>query len=192
MFAARPSPYAVRSEIATYRTSKMSAGGCLFGWARLPWAGVVDLGDRTVKMGWAGDIGCAIVILVGSVCLAIIGPGLLLGAMLILDSHRTVFERVASSDKWREARVQFDDAGAVSSFSRLVFVKHRWNFSDEPLLSCRAFWAEGEEAVHLHWLDNHTLLIQHAFPPKDVQAVANHCGNVRIVVQSIQSSSSKP
>ena len=115
----------------------------------------------------------------------IVVPGLLLGIALSLGSQRTVFARVTSPDGWNEARVQFDDAGAVSSFDRIVFVKNRWNPSDEPLLSCRAFWADGEDSVHLRWLDQHTLLIRHAFPSQAIEAVAPKCGAVRIVVQSL-------
>jgi hypothetical protein len=109
-------------------------------------------------------------------------PPLLLAIALIAGSQRTIFERAVSPDGFREARVQFDDAGAISSFDRMVFVKSRWNPSDEPLLSCRAFWADGEEVVHVHWLDSRTLEIRHAFPAEAVQAAASHCGPVRIVV----------
>ena len=114
-----------------------------------------------------------------------LGPGFLFGAALVAGSERTIYERTTSPDGWHDARVQFDDAGAVSRFSRLVFVKHRWNPSDEPLLSCRAFWREGEAAVHLKWIDDRTLLIRHAFPAEDVQAVAARCGSIRIVVQEL-------
>ena len=116
----------------------------------------------------------------------VFAPGILLFALLAEGSERTVYERKTSPDGWHDARVQFDDAGAISTFSRLVFVKHRSNLSDEPLLSCRAFWGEGEEAVHLRWLDDSTLLILHKFPQKDIQAIADHCGPVRIVVQRAQ------
>lgn len=119
------------------------------------------------------------------VVVVVLGPYLLLAGALILGSVRTIFERAGSPDGWNEARVQFDDAGAVSSFSRLVFVKSRWNPSDEPLLSCRAFWGDGEAAVHLRWLNDRTLLIQHAFTADDVKAVAANCGQVRILVQKI-------
>jgi hypothetical protein len=120
-----------------------------------------------------------------AVVVVVLGPGLLLGAALIFGSVRTISERASSLDGWNEARVQFDDGGAVSTFDRLVFVKSRWNPSDEPLLSCRAFWGEGEAAVHLRWLNNTTLLIQHGFAADEVQAVAAHCGDVRIVVQQL-------
>ena len=103
--------------------------------------------------------GAALVVVV----VVVLVPGLLLGGLLVLGSVRTIYERAGSSNGWNEARVQFDDGGAVSSFSRLVFVKSRLNPSDEPLLSCRAFWGEGEAAVHLRWLDEQRLLIRHAF-----------------------------
>jgi hypothetical protein len=107
----------------------------------------------------------------------------MLGGLLIAGSERTIYERATSPDGWHEARVQFDDGGAISSFSRLVFIKHHWNPSDEPLLSCRAFWGEGEEAVHLRWLDSSTLLIRHAFRSADVQATAHQCGTVKIIAK---------
>lgn len=115
--------------------------------------------------------------------IVLLGPGLLLGGLLIAGSERTIYERATSPDGWHDARVQFDDGGAISSFSRVVFVKHHWNRSDEPLLSCRAFWGHGEQAVHLLWIDSTTLLIRHAFPTTDVEATADHCGPIRIVVQ---------
>jgi hypothetical protein len=138
--------------------------------------------------GAAKWIIAAVVALVFVVFLA---PATLLGMAMAFGSERTVFERATSPSGWREARVQFDDAGAVSGFSRLVFVKPRWNVSDAPLLSCRAFWADGEEAVHLRWLDSRTLLIEHAFAPDAVQAVASHCGPVRLVVRAVPATSSK-
>ena len=115
--------------------------------------------------------------------MVVFGPGLLLGGLLIAGSERTIFERATSPDGWHDARVQFDDGGAISSFSLLVFVKRRCNPSDQPLLSCRAFWGEGEEAVHLRWLNSSTLLIRHAFRPADVQATADHCGPIQIIIQ---------
>jgi hypothetical protein len=132
---------------------------------------------RIVKM--VAGLGCFGLLL----CLVPIVPGLMLGGMLIMGSERTIYQRAVSPDGWHEARVQFDDAGAISSFSRLVFIKHRWNGSDEPLLSCRAFWGAGEEAVHLHWIDSSTLLIQHGFQSQDVEAVADHCGPIRIIAR---------
>jgi hypothetical protein len=107
----------------------------------------------------------------------------MLGILLSGGSERTIYQRTTSPDGWHEARVQFDDGGAISSFSRLVFVKHRWNGSDEPLLSCRAFWGEGERTVHLRWLDNDTLLIEHGFFSEEVEAVEDHCGSVRIMLK---------
>jgi hypothetical protein len=100
-------------------------------------------------------------------------------------SERNIFQREKSPDGWHEARVQFDDAGAVSGFSRLVFIKHTWNSSDEPLMSCRAFWGDGEADVKLAWIDSSTLLIQHHFAPQNVEAVAKNCGPVRIIAKSV-------
>jgi len=104
-------------------------------------------------------------------------------ALMNAGSARTVYQRTVSPDGWNEARVQFDDAGALSDFSRLVFVKPRWNYSDEPLLSCRAFWGEGEQLVQVRWLNSHTLLIAHKFPEQDVRAVSANCGSIRILVR---------
>ena len=115
----------------------------------------------------------------------ILVPGLLLGIILIAGSERTVYERTISPDGWHEARVQFDDAGAVSGFARLVFVKHSRNVSDGPLLSCRAFWGDGEAEVHLKRLNGSTLLIEHHFPPNNVEAIARNCGPVRIVARAV-------
>lgn len=127
----------------------------------------------------AAGMGCLTVIGV----VVLLGPGILLGIALSAGAERTIYERAVSPDGRHDARVQFDDAGAVSSFSRLVFVKHHWNHSDEPLLSCRAFWAEGEAPVHLRWLDNRTLLIQHGFTVGNVEATAGHCGPIRIEIE---------
>ena len=111
--------------------------------------------------------------------------GLLLGGMLILASERNVYERVKSPDGWHEARVQFDDGGAVSSFERLVFVKGRFNPSDEPLASCRAFLGHGEAKISLSWQNNNMLLIQHHVAPENVADVATNCGSVRIVARGV-------
>lgn len=126
-----------------------------------------------------GRIGCFAVL----AAIVFLSPWLLFGILLVSGSQRTVYERTLSPDGWHDARVQFDDAGALSSFSRLVFVKHHWNVSDEPLLSCRAFWADGENSVHVRWIDDRTLMIRHQFPREAVQAVADHCGPVRIIVE---------
>jgi hypothetical protein len=114
-------------------------------------------------------------------------PGLLLAVAFWIGSERTVFAREVSPDGWNEARVQFDDCGAPCSFDRIVLVKSRLNPSDEPLLSCRAFLAEGEANVRLRWLDDRTLLIQHAFPPDAIDAQASSCGPIRIVARSLPS-----
>jgi hypothetical protein len=105
--------------------------------------------------------------------------------MLIAGSERTIYERAKSPDGWNEARVQFDDGGAISGFERLVFVKHTWNPSDAPLLSCRAFWGHGQAAIDLQWVDSSTLLIRHHVAPRNIAAVAKHCGSVRIETQAV-------
>ena len=132
-------------------------------------------GSQVAKV--IGTLGCLAI-------LVIVGPGLLLGGMLIAGSERTIYQREKSPNGWREARVQFDDGGAISSFSRLVFVKPSWNFSDQPLLSCRAFFGDGEAKVRVVWKDNNTLLIAHHFAPDRVQDAAQNCGSVRIIVQA--------
>lgn len=124
-------------------------------------------------------LGCAGLIL----CASVLAPGILLGLALSAGSVRSVYERATSPDGWYDARVQFDDGGAISSFSRLVFVKHHWNPSDEPLLSCRAFWADGEKAVHLTWINSSTLLITHGFQSSEIEAEADHCGPIRVIVK---------
>ena len=126
-----------------------------------------------------GGIGCLALFVVGA-------PGLLLGGLLIAGSQRTIYQRATSPDGWHEARVQFDDGGAISGFSRLVFLKHSWNFSDEPLLSCRAFWGDGQAIVRLSWVDSNTLLVEHHFAPNHVEAIARNCGPIRIVARAIQ------
>ena len=121
-------------------------------------------------------VALALVVFVPLVGLAILFSG---------GSERTIYQREKSPDGWHEARVQFDDAGAVSGFSRLVFVKHAWNGSDDPLLSCRAFWGEGQSDVNLSWIDSRTLLIRHHFAPQNVEAVAKNCGPVRIIAKPV-------
>jgi hypothetical protein len=130
---------------------------------------------------WVGAAGFVVMMIA-----LILGPGSLLGFFLIFGSQRTIFERALSPDALHEARVQFDDAGALSTFDRMVFLKSRWNPSDAPLLSCRAFWAEGVGIVHLRWLNRHELLIQHDFPPRAVKAVSAGCGSIQIATRSLQ------
>lgn len=131
---------------------------------------------------WGGRLGC-LVLVTG---LIFIGPGLILGIGLIAGSQRTIYQRSTSPDGWHEARVQFDDGGAISGFDRIVLIKHSWNFSDEPLLSCRAFLANGQADVKLVWRDSHTLLIQHHFAPKNIVAGAGHCGSTDITAQAVE------
>jgi hypothetical protein len=128
-------------------------------------------------------IGAGIGVLVLLAYLFLTGPGFLLVGLLIAGSERTISERATSPDGRYDARIQSDAAGAVSSPSRLVFVKYRWNPSDEPLLSCRAFSGRGDAPVHLQWLDSGTLLIRHSFPATDVQIAADHCGPIRVIVE---------
>lgn len=134
---------------------------------------------RTAK--GAGIIGCGVLLL----AVIFFAPGLFLGIALIGGSQRTVYQRAVSPDGWHEARVQFDDGGAVSGFDRIVLVKHRWNLSDEPLLSCRAFLADGEAPVHLRWPNSSTLLVEHGFAAADAEDVARHCGPIRIVTRQL-------
>jgi hypothetical protein len=129
----------------------------------------------------ASGVGCVLLVVLTVPVL----PGLLLGAMLIAGSERTIYERAKSPDGSHEARVQFDDGGAVSGFERVVFVRHSWNPSDQPLLSCRAFWGHGEAKIALRWIDSSTLAIEHHVAPKNVADVADHCGPVRIIAKPI-------
>ena len=124
-------------------------------------------------------------VVLGIVALVLLVPilgGLMLGVGLSIGSKRTVYERSLSPNGNREARVQFDDCGAACGFDRIVFVKRSW-LNDQPLLSCRAFLAEGEEPITLTWIDNQHLVIRHGFRPQDITAVASHCCDVTIDVQ---------
>ena len=123
---------------------------------------------------WAGGIGCVALMI-------FVGPGLLLGGLLIAGSQRTISQRTTSPDGWHEARVQFDDGGAISGFERLVFVKHSWNLSDEPLLSCRPFWGHGQAKIRLIWANSTTLIIEHHIAPTNVAASLPNCGPIKIV-----------
>jgi hypothetical protein len=116
----------------------------------------------------------------------LISPGLFLGAMLIAGSERTIYERAESPNGSHEARVQFDDGGALSGFERLVFVKSTWNPSDAPLLSCRAFWGHGQADIDLSWQDETTLVIEHHVAPDNVAHFESNCGSVRIVTSAVE------
>jgi hypothetical protein len=140
----------------------------------------MDRNRRPARDVLAG-VGCILLLLV----LIVLGPGLLFGAMLIAGSERTIFERVASPDGWNEARVQFDDGGAISGFERIVFVKHTWNPSDAPLLSCRAFWGHGQAKINLSWADSSTLLVRHHVAPENIADVATDCGSIKIVAEAV-------
>lgn len=130
----------------------------------------------------AGVLGCGILFVGGLLLL----PGLFLGLLLIAGSERTIYQRVVSPDGWHEARVQFDDGGAISGFERLVFVKHTWNVSDAPLLSCRAFWGHGQAKINLRWVDSSTLLIAHHVAPKNIAATSEKCGPIKIVTRAVE------
>ncbi|WP_267380323.1 MULTISPECIES: hypothetical protein [unclassified Sphingomonas] len=127
-------------------------------------------------------LGCVALVIV----LTPIGMGFALGAALALGAKRNVYERVKSPDGWHEARVQFDDGGALSGFERLVWLKHSWNVSDEPLLSCMAFWADGEAKVDLAWQDSSTLIVTHHVAPKNIREIGSHCGPIRIIARAAQ------
>lgn len=131
----------------------------------------------SIARGFAG-IGCLVL-------LVILAPGMLLGTLFWLGAERTVFERARSPDGWREARVQFDDAGAITGFARVVFVRSRLVPLDTPWLSCRAFWGSGEAPVRLSWPDNRTLLVRHGFSADQVEDVAERCGSIRIVTRPL-------
>ncbi|WP_156170010.1 hypothetical protein [Aurantiacibacter luteus] len=129
----------------------------------------------------AAKIGCAILF----VAFLIFSPGLLFVAMLITMSERTIFDRVASPDGSYEARVQFDDAGALSGFERVVFVKRPWNPSDTPRLSCRAFWGHGRAEIELKWRDASTLEVRHHFAPQNVADKVSRCGSIAIITTPV-------
>ncbi len=127
-----------------------------------------------------------ILLLVGGAAILIVAlpvmAALALGLALSAGATRTVYERAVSPDGRLEARVQFDDCGAACSFDRIVLVKERW-LNDEPLLSCRAFLADGEAPVRLRWIGPRRLLISHGFNLADITAKADHCGSVRIEIE---------
>ena len=137
------------------------------------------------KLGWgkiAAGLGCAVL----GIAFIFMLPGLLLGGMLIEGSVRTVYERETSPDGSYEARVQFDDAGAVSRYERVVFLKRVGNPSDAPLLSCLAFWGHGEADIDLSWRDDRTLIVEHHVAPENIAEVKGNCGPVRIVPKAVK------
>lgn len=109
---------------------------------------------------------------------------LLVTLALEAGTDRIIYSRAASPDGVLEARVQFDDCGAACNFSRLVFIKRRW-LSDNPWLSCRAFWADGEEPVSLEWTGNRTLLIRHGFQAGDIEDAPDRCGDVKVELSKL-------
>ena len=119
---------------------------------------------------------------VGLIVLALpILGGLLLGGLFWLGSERTIYQRVKAPGGWTEARVQFDDGGAMTGWNKIVFVRPSWLVLDNPWLSCRAFFGDGTDHIRLAWRDNSTLLIRHGFAPEKVMDTTKTCGSTRIV-----------
>lgn len=124
----------------------------------------------------AAGLGCMAIILI----MVVGGPALLFGLMLWSASERTVFSRHVSPDGRLEARVQFDDCGALCGWEKAVFIKNRWMPSDTPLASCLAFLGDGTGQVRLEWERDRTLLIRHGFLPEHVVDSTSACGDTAI------------
>jgi len=77
--------------------------------------------------------------------------------------------------------VQFDDAGAITGWSKIVLVRPAWLRLDTPWLSCRAFLGNGTDQVRLSWQDNATLMVRHGFAPDEVIDAPQRCGQTRIL-----------
>ena len=122
-------------------------------------------------------IGCVGLVIVATPILG----GLLLGGLFWLGSERTIYQRISSRDGRTEARVQFDDGGAMTGWSKIVLVRSRWLILDNPWLSCRAFLGDGTDHVKLTWRDDATLVIRHGFSPNKVMDSNGNCGSTKIV-----------
>lgn len=85
----------------------------------------------------------------------------------------TTFARSISPNGFIEARVQMTDCGAVSGFSRVVWVQPRWLPSDR-WLSCRAAAFDGMVSIVLRWTAD-SLNVASAVPKASVIATANAC-----------------
>lgn len=135
---------------------------------------------RAVGKG-AALVGCVGLVIISAPLLG----GLLLGAMLIAASERTVYARSVSPGGQFEARVEFTDCGAICGFERVVFVSRAWLPFDSKVLSCRPFWADGKATVQLHWSTPNSLEILHCFPAQAVRSTPENCANLSVSIRSL-------
>ncbi|MCW2410244.1 MULTISPECIES: hypothetical protein [unclassified Sphingobium] len=87
-------------------------------------------------------LGCAALLL-------ILAFGLVRSAGSAMCDTTTFYESL-SPDGWTGARVQMTDCGALSGFSRVVWIQPRWLPTDR-LFACRAVAIDGQPAVRLEW-----------------------------------------
>jgi hypothetical protein len=101
-------------------------------------------GKRELTTGERRQTGCGCAML-----LALAGFAAL-GTIETPMCETTTFARSISPSGFTEARVQMTDCGAVSGFSRVVWIQPRWLPSDR-WLSCRAVAFDGTEPITLRW-----------------------------------------
>ena len=122
---------------------------------------------RDLTTGERRQTGCGCAMLVALAGFAALGT--VEGSMC----ETTTFARSISPSGFTEARVQMTDCGAVSGFSRVVWVQPRWLSSDR-WLSCRAVAFDGMEPVALEWTAD-SLRVASAVPKTSVISVSNAC-----------------
>jgi hypothetical protein len=96
-----------------------------------------------------------------------------LGTVETSMCETTTFARSISPSGFTEARVQMTDCGAVSGFTRVVWVQPRWLPSDR-WLSCRAVAFDGMEPIALRWTADR-LSVASAAPKTSIIATENAC-----------------
>jgi hypothetical protein len=130
---------------------------------------------RELTTGERRQTGCGCATLVALAAFAALGT--MEGAMC----ETTTFARSISPSGFTEARVQMTDCGAVSEFSRVVWVQPRWLPSDR-WLSCQAVAFDGIEPIALSWTAD-SLRVASAVPKTSVIAAANACYGRKIDLQ---------
>lgn len=85
----------------------------------------------------------------------------------------TTFAQSLSPSGLTEARVQMTDCGALSGFSRVVWVQPRW-WPRDRWLSCRAVAFNGMEPVSLRWTAD-SLRVSSAVSEAEVLAASDRC-----------------
>lgn len=111
--------------------------------------------------------GCGCAILVIFFVIACVGS---LGNAMC---ETTTYAQSNSPSGTTDARVQMTDCGAVSGFSRIVWVQPRW-LPQSRALSCRAVAFNGQPAVKLGWTVD-SLTITTNSPRESIIANANKC-----------------